>query len=101
MVTQDPKVTDVDCTPEFIGSMANAIFVGTYYQVRLKTPLEWLTKAEIIELGTKIGVPWQLTWSCYAGGAKHCGVCPTCQARREGFVDAGIEDPTVYDADPS
>lgn len=85
-----------DCTPEFIGAMANAIFVGTYRQLRLHAPLEWLDKRAIIELGGKLGVNWSLTWSCYLGGDAHCGTCPTCRARREGFSAAGVPDPTVY-----
>ena len=85
-----------DCTPEFIGAMANAVFIGTYQKVRLITPLEWLGKADIIQLGTQLGVPWEFTWSCYKGDEQQCGVCPTCRARHQGFHDAGIEDPTSY-----
>lgn len=85
-----------DCTPEFIGAMANAIFIGTYKQVRLHTPLEWLSKHEIIKLGVSLGVNWENTWSCYVGSDKHCGVCPTCRARRDGFAAAGVVDPTEY-----
>jgi len=85
-----------DCTPEFIGAMANAIYVGSYGCVRLYTPLEWSDKQAIIEYGTKLGVNWKDTWSCYAGGEAHCGTCPTCRARRAGFIAAGVEDPTVY-----
>ena len=85
-----------DCTPEFIGAMANAVYIGTYQKVRLITPLEWLGKADIIKLGTELNVPWQFTWSCYKGEEQHCGQCPTCRARHQGFVDAGIEDPTEY-----
>lgn len=86
-----------DCTPEFIGAMANAIFIGTYQKVRLHTPLMWLKKHEIITLGQEYGVPWNLTWSCYAGGIKHCGTCPTCRARKEAFILAGVPDPTQYE----
>lgn len=86
-----------DCTPEFIGAMAGAIYIGTYGQVRLATPLEWLLKHEIIELGTRLGVPWQYTWSCYKGGRLHCGICPTCRSRREGFIKAAVTDPTEYE----
>ncbi len=89
-----------DCTPEFIGSMANAIFIGTYQQVRLITPLEWLTKKEIITLGMGLNVPWHLTWSCYKGEAYHCGICPTCRARHQGFIYVGIADPTQYQIIP-
>ena len=85
-----------DCTPEFIGAIANAIYVGTYSCVRLHTPLEWLNKVEIIELGEVLGVEWENTWSCYKGDALHCGTCPTCRARKAGFLGAGVEDPTEY-----
>lgn len=85
-----------DCTPEFIGSMANAIYVGSYFSIRLHTPIQWLMKHEIVTLGDKLGVPFQSTWSCYKGEEEHCGVCPTCRSRREAFVIAGIPDPTVY-----
>ena len=85
-----------DCTPEFIGAMANAIYVGTYRQVRLVTPLMWLNKAQIILLGTSMAVPWAMTWSCYKGLEDHCGICPTCRARRDGFLNAYVQDPTKY-----
>ncbi len=87
-----------DCTPEFNGSMANAIYVGTYGKVRLNTPLQWLVKGDIILLGEKLGVKWENTWSCYKGGELHCGECPTCRARRAGFQAVGISDPTQYAA---
>lgn len=87
-----------DCTPEFNGAMANAIFVGTYQQVRLHTPLQWLTKGDIILLGEQLGVAWENTWSCYKGGDLHCGECPTCRARRAGFQLVGVTDPTEYAA---
>lgn len=91
------KVTDMDCTPEFIGAMASAIYIGTYHQVRLHAPLTWLTKAEVIRLGVQLNVPYELTWSCYEGGGKHCGVCPTCRARKQAFMDADVVDPTEYE----
>jgi len=85
-----------DCTPEFIGAMANAIYIGSYQAIRLHTPLQWLMKSEIVELGDKLSVRFEDTWSCYKGEPLHCGVCPTCRSRREAFVAAGIDDPTVY-----
>jgi len=89
-----------DCTPEFNGAMAIAIHVGSYYGIRLHTPLQWLTKRQIILWGNELNVDWKNTWSCYKGEDHHCGVCPTCRARRQGFIDAGVEDPTKYAADP-
>lgn len=90
-----------DCTPEFIGAMANAIYIGTYHRVRLHTPLMWLFKHEIVDLGYDLGVNFADTWSCYAGGDKHCGTCPTCRARKAAFANAsGFNriDPTLYAA---
>ncbi len=86
-----------DCTPEFIGGMANAIYVGTYHKVRLYTPLIWMHKWQIILAGTRLGVDWSLTWSCYEGREMQCGVCPTCRARKEAFQLANVKDPTVYE----
>lgn len=86
-----------DCTPEFIGAMANAIFIGTYQQVRLHTPYMWYHKSEIVAEGVKLGVPYVYTWSCYEGGDYHCGECPTCLSRKEAFAYAGVDDPTVYE----
>ncbi len=85
-----------DCTPEFMGGMANAIYVGTYHKIQLYTPLIWMKKHEIVSAGTKLGVPWHKTWSCYEGGELHCGVCPTCRARQDAFIFARITDPTEY-----
>jgi len=85
-----------DCTPEFIGAMTNAIYIGTYHKVRLHTPLQWLFKKDIIQWGWRLGVPFELTWSCYVGGENHCGECPTCRARRKGFIEAAVIDKTTY-----
>jgi len=85
-----------DCSPEFIGAMSNAIYVGTYHQVRLMTPLMFMMKYQIIHEGQKLRVPWPATWSCYAGGDLHCGACPTCYARHRAFLQAEVLDPTTY-----
>lgn len=85
-----------DCTPEFVGAMANAIYIGTYRAVRLLTPLGYISKAQVIEWGTKLGATYELSWSCYRGDEWHCGVCPTCRARKEAFHVAEVKDPTLY-----
>ena len=87
-----------DCTPEFNGAMANAKFIGTYQKTRLVTPLQWMLKSEVVSLGAKLNLPFELTWSCYDGKEKHCGICPTCRARKVAFQQAGISDPTKYAA---
>jgi 7-cyano-7-deazaguanine synthase len=85
-----------DCTPEFIGAMASAIFVGTYMKVRLITPLQWLRKADVVRVGNSLGAPYHLTMSCYNGREPACGVCPTCRSRRDAFRENGTEDPIAY-----
>lgn len=85
-----------DCTEIFTGAMANAIHVGTYYTTRLYTPLQWMTKDEIVTKGQHLGVHFADTWSCYRGDDLHCGTCPTCRSRREAFIAADVYDPTIY-----
>ena len=85
-----------DCSVDFMAAMADAISVGTYGMVTLKTPLINMKKDEVIELGHDLHVPFELTWSCYKGAELHCGKCMTCNARRDGFIAAGVDDPTVY-----
>ncbi len=94
-----------DCRPEFIAAferMANlatrAGVEGTR-PVTVRTPLMTLTKREIIELGTSLGVDYASTTSCYDPGpdGRACGHCDACQLRRRGFAEAGVADPTPYD----
>lgn len=89
-----------DCTPAFIGAMSAAVLIGTYNQVMLRAPFLESTKEEIIRIGTALGVPYELTYSCYRGGQIHCGACPTCHARHTAFVSAGVADPTMYEKAP-
>jgi 7-cyano-7-deazaguanine synthase len=87
-----------DCTPEFFGSMAAAIYIGTYHTVRVRAPLLHMTKPEVVEQGLKLGVDYANTWSCYKGESVHCGTCPTCRSRKEAFILNGAGDPTEYAA---
>ena len=86
-----------DCTPEFVGAMANAIYVGTYHKVRLVTPLLHLTKAEVVRKAAELKLPLHLTWSCYNGREKQCGKCPTCLERINAFRANGLVDPVPYE----
>lgn len=85
-----------DCRPEFAASLAKAVALADWTVVGLAAPFENHTKAEIVGLGAQLGVPFEKTWSCYEGGAAHCGKCGTCVERREAFVLAGAVDPTEY-----
>ena len=90
-----------DCRPEFYDAFREVARLGTRRGVEgrpihVHTPLIRMTKADIVRTGAKLGVPFGLTWSCYRGRAKACGVCDSCQLRRKGFREAGIEDPLPY-----
>ena len=85
-----------DCREDFMKSMGEAIRLGTYGQIEIVRPFIALGKAEIAKRGFEMGVDFSQTWSCYRGGDLHCGKCGTCVERREAFLVAGIEDPTVY-----
>lgn len=87
-----------DCSLAFMKAMTEAINIGTYGSVSLSAPLIGLQKSEVVAMGHAMGVPFGHTWSCYKGLDLHCGVCPTCRARKEAFQKVGIEDPTVYAA---
>jgi 7-cyano-7-deazaguanine synthase len=93
-----------DCREEFMAAMGDAMRLGTYANVELLRPFITMNKGEIAALGTRLGVDFKRTWSCYKGGAegaRHCGKCGTCVERREAFVMAGVTDPTDYvDAGP-
>jgi 7-cyano-7-deazaguanine synthase len=86
-----------DCRAEFMEPMAAAISAGTYAWVKLLRPFLDLRKEGIAARGFKLGVDFSKTWSCYKGGAKHCGKCGTCVERKEAFYLSGIVDPTEYE----
>jgi 7-cyano-7-deazaguanine synthase len=92
-----------DCRPDYIAAfemMANlatkAAVEGAWLTIH--APLIDLTKAEIIRRGTALGVDYGLTVSCYKAdeSGQACGVCDSCRLRREGFIAAGVADPTSY-----
>jgi 7-cyano-7-deazaguanine synthase len=89
-----------DCREDFMRAMGDAMRLGTYAGIALQRPFIALNKAAIAALGAKLGVNFAHTWSCYQGGAAHCGRCGTCVERREAFQQAGLPDPTIYEATP-
>ncbi|WP_299366529.1 7-cyano-7-deazaguanine synthase QueC [uncultured Porphyromonas sp.] len=86
-----------DCRESFVKPMGEAITAGTSNGVKLVAPYTTLTKAEIVARGTRLGVPYGKTYSCYQGGERHCGRCGTCRERHDAFAANGLEDPTLYE----
>ena len=94
-----------DCRPEFYKAFQEVARLGTKRGVEgdvieIRTPLISMSKADIVRKGEELGVPWKLTWSCYKGGEKACGVCDSCQLRLKGFKEAGVKDPLPYARHP-
>jgi 7-cyano-7-deazaguanine synthase len=93
-----------DCRPAFVqafeslANVATAAAVEGRARYRVHAPLVTLSKAEIIRRGARLGVPYELTHSCYdpAPDGRACGRCDSCRLRRQGFADAGVPDPTPY-----
>jgi 7-cyano-7-deazaguanine synthase len=89
-----------DCREPFMRAMGEAMGTGTYARIQLLRPFIAMDKAGIARRGVELGVDFSQTWSCYKGGALHCGSCGTCVERREAFLKAGLTDPTVYAQTP-
>lgn len=91
-----------DCRPEFYEAFQEVARLGTRRGVEgdlieIRSPLISMSKADIVRRGEELGVPWALTWSCYHGRTRACGVCDSCQLRLKGFREAGVEDPLPYE----
>ena len=92
-----------DCRPEFIqkfqalADYATKAGAADSRHIRIETPLQDLTKKEIVQLASRLGAPLQFTHSCYKGGTKACGVCDSCKLRLKGFAEAGVKDPVEYE----
>jgi 7-cyano-7-deazaguanine synthase len=92
-----------DCRPEFIAAFEQLAALATRVgvegaRIAIRAPLVHLSKADIIRAGVRLGVDYGLTVSCYQAdaGGRACGRCDSCRLRREGFIAAGVADPTRY-----
>jgi 7-cyano-7-deazaguanine synthase len=90
-----------DCRPDYLHAMQVVFRLGTKQgregiPAQIIAPLIQLKKTEIIQLGDRLGVPWEDTWSCYAGGELACGRCDACRLRLNAFADLGRSDPLPY-----
>jgi 7-cyano-7-deazaguanine synthase len=85
-----------DCREEFYKSLEQTARLGTEMNIEIKAPFSGISKAELLKIGANLGVPYELTWSCYLDKEKHCGKCESCVNRKAAFKVAGIPDPTQY-----
>jgi len=85
-----------DCRKGFYKSFEKTARLGTGTNISIEAPFSNLSKSELIKLGAKLGVPFNLTWSCYLNGEKHCGKCESCVNRKNAFKTAGMPDLTEY-----
>ena len=90
-----------DCRPEFYAAFQSVIDLGTKpdTDIRIRTPVIHMRKAEIIRTGLELGAPLDLTWSCYRASELACGNCDSCALRLRAFRQAGVRDPIPYQLD--
>jgi queuosine biosynthesis protein QueC len=84
-----------DCRSGFIQTMREAFLNCDWEPLQLLTPFEAWTKGQIAREGLRLGVPYELTWTCYEGDEVPCGLCGACVERREAFEEAGAADPAL------
>jgi 7-cyano-7-deazaguanine synthase len=89
-----------DCRKSYLKAFEGVIKKGTKAgtegrKISIEAPLVLKTKADIVRDAVRLGVPLELTWSCYKGGKRPCGVCDSCILRKKGFGEAGIKDPLI------
>ena len=84
-----------DCSQEFNDSINRAIYLGSGNRLRVTAPFIGMNKAQVVRRGLSLNVPYELTWSCYSGHGKPCGVCGTCRDRAAAFEANGVTDPLM------
>ncbi|SEQ57887.1 7-cyano-7-deazaguanine synthase QueC [Sphingobium sp. YR768] len=96
-----------DCRPEFIDAFQKMATLATKagvegHPIRINTPLQYMSKADIVREAYRLGLDTGLSWSCYdpTPDGKHCGLCDSCRLRSKGYEEAGLPDPTVYATRP-
>lgn len=86
-----------DCSDAFNQAMNTAIYEGSGHQLEIRAPFVNMTKKDVVAEGLRLGVPYELTWSCYEGHEKACGICGTCIDRKKAFEENGAVDPIAYE----
>jgi len=86
-----------DCRPAYYSAFQRVIETGTKEgNIQIRTPLIHMRKSEIVRLGVELNAPFHLTWSCYSGEDRACGVCDSCVLRLRAFAEAEVADPIPY-----
>jgi 7-cyano-7-deazaguanine synthase len=85
-----------DCRKEFYKAFEKAAQLGTELPMLIDAPFGEQPKTELLKKGIELGVPYELTWSCYTEGPTHCGECESCNNRKKAFTESGITDKTKY-----
>jgi len=86
-----------DATPEFRLATARALSLGLAHELQIDAPYARASKGDIVRRGVELGVPFEFTLSCMSpAGTRHCGTCSKCRERHDGFLVAGVADPTDY-----
>lgn len=85
-----------DCRPDYVASMQALLRFFHYDPVSLYTPFLTMSKADILRVGLPLQVPYELTWTCYEGQDRACGLCGSCRERLEAFRQVGVDDPIRY-----
>ena len=88
-----------DCRPHFFEAFQQMINAQDE-DIIIKYPFVYKSKKEIVQLGTELGVPWELTWTCYRGEEEACGECDACVERLLAFKEANLNDPLPYRKKP-
>ena len=91
-----------DCRPEYFEAINRTFDLATKKtveggKIEVEAPLLRFSKADIVKLAHSLKTPLELTWSCYNGKERACGVCDSCKLRLKGFMEAGFEDPIKYE----
>lgn len=93
----EEAATFPDNSKEFLNTFNELIDVGSPDKIKIEAPAIDLNKEEIVKLGVEVDAPMQLSYSCYKGGNKHCGVCESCMRRKRAFKNTGVKDLSEYE----
>ena len=93
----EEAATFPDNSKEFMDAFNELISIGSPENIKIEAPAIDLNKEEIVKLGVEVGAPMELSYSCYAGREKHCGVCESCMRRKRAFKKLKIKDLTEYE----